>query len=139
MPRDVPLAVTGGTGGPPNHMPPPVKKSATPPPPQETLTQKFNRAARPASNDAMPPSVYQIEILKKKLSRPSPNLSPTPVGNSPGNHDPDRDRKIMHEIKAIQAKLDQAKREKNVAQQFGLAASQGKAKVDFNRSAGLKM
>ena len=101
----------------------------------DRLTPKFNAAAK--GKRSFPPSMEQVEALKKKMSRAAHTAEMTPFGNVIGSYDPKRDRQIRENIKAVQTAL--SKRSDMARKAFTKAALQNTAKKDFNRSAGIRM
>jgi len=104
------------------------------------LTPKFNAAAKhlgKKQSKSIPVSKRQLEVLKSKLSRTAHTHEMTPHGNVVGSYDPARDRRIRHNIKAIQKAL--SKRQDMARNAFKKAQLQNKAKQAFNRSSGIRM
>jgi hypothetical protein len=118
---------------------PPVSKSQSAATPPDGLTPRFNAASEgQQANQSKPLSVSaaQIVALEKKLSRQAHTNEMTPRGNVIGSYDPNRDRKISHQIKAMQKALS---KQQNLARKaFAKAQLQDKAKQAFNRSSGIQ-
>lgn len=101
------------------------------------LTPIFNRAARIRSSKQVRPSIEQIKALEKKLSQPAHTHEMTPFGNVRGSYDPNRDRKIREQIKAIEKALAKQKAIKQEA--FAKSQMKNKTKHEFNRTTRWKM
>lgn len=122
-----------------NNFPPSFRNTTNDPP--DGLTPKYNAAAKyrqpVRKSRSVPISKEQIKELEKKLSRPVHTHEMTPSGNVVGSYDPNRDRKIRHQIKAIQKAF--SKRKDMARKAYAKAQLQNKAKSDFNRSSGFRM
>lgn len=107
---------------------------------QGALQQAFDRATSPpqkGTSKTIIPSKQRIELLKKKLSRPTLLLAPSPCGIVQRSYEPDKNRKIMHEIKAIRAVL--AKQQCEMRRSYTKASMEGTAKQSFNDAAKFEM
>lgn len=101
----------------------------------ETLTRQFNEAARKKSEQKkQAASVQKIRDLKKMLSRPSFVNDPPTLGSVNKGIDLERDRRLMHAIKAMEKIL--AEKKDKARQQFKQAVKDNSVKRTFNRASG---
>ncbi|WP_372716136.1 hypothetical protein [Novipirellula sp.] len=110
------------------------------PPPEKGLTPIFNAAAKGNSGQSSkkePTLEERIVGLKKLLSKPDSTYELTPLGNTTGSYNPSGNRRIMHQIKALEQAL--AKQHQLSQSNLEKAALQNTAKRDFNRAAGTDM
>lgn len=87
----------------------------------QSQTEATKRSLCPSG---MPPSKQQIEAYQKLLSQPNFSNEMSPSGSVTNSYDPQRDRKLIASIRSTEAKL---------------AETKDKAKLSFNRSAGMSM
>ena len=84
----------------------------------------------------MPPSKLQAEKLRGMLSKTSFTYDRLTLGTINNSRDPNRDRKIMESVDAIEKALS---KHKNLAREgFAKAKMQGVAKDGFNRATGIE-
>lgn len=79
----------------------------------------------------------QIERLKAQITKPTLEYTPSPTGNLSNTYDPNKNRKLMHQVKAKVARL--AEQSKEMSQSFAKTSMKGIAKQTFNQSVNLEM
>ncbi len=117
-----------------------VAASQYDPPPKKGLTPIFNAAAKDNSEQSSktePTIEERIAALKNRLSKPDSTHELTPLGNVTGSYNPKGNRRIMHQIKALEQAL--AKQRQLSKSSIAQATLRNTAKHDFNRAAGANM
>jgi len=126
------LALAGGFDGkPPGGTGKPVAMKPRDP---QTLTEKFNAAAKiPPLPKAVsqPVSKQQIEALQRKMSQPRLTLDYGTMGSVNNACNPKADRELTKAIKAMKAILAA---NKGLKQTFAKAEKKGQLTQTFNRS-----
>lgn len=124
----LPKSQVGGhpPGGPPKT--PPVNAN-NPPPKKETLTEIFNRAAKPWRPRVVTKAM--VKSLERLVSNPAPTYDMTPIGRIKGSYDPRRDRQLREVIKALKERLNA--REHQARDDFRKAQMKGSLRREFNR------